>query len=231
YLLIDGGLLSLPSRNRASIAFSDGGAAIARLSASISLHTSLGRIEVGNIASGVGVLGTPGALAGRPDMGVLLVEDGVVVENKIGPRQVPTSGDAYALVYPPTNRQLALLDSGDRVFLDTRIEPSVFDQARYAVEAGPLLLKDGLPAYEPMLEGFATGQRILDGLTQQAAVGIGEDGSILLVVAETMRASELVGLFQSLGASDAMRLDSGSSTTLVIDNEVVNRSSARRVVS
>lgn len=231
YLLIDGGLLSLPSRNRASIAFSDAGAAIARLSASISLHTSLGLIEVGNIASGVGVLSTPGALAGRPDMGVLLVRDGVVLENKIGPRQVPSSGDSYALVYPPTNRQLALLDTGDRVFLDTRIEPSVFDQARYAVEAGPLLLEDGLPAYEPGLEGFATGQRILDGLTQQAAVGIDADGSILLVVAETMRAGELIGLFQSLGASEAMRLDSGSSTTLVIDGDVVNRSSERRVVS
>ena len=231
YLLIDGGLLSLPSRNRASIAFSDAGASIARLSASISLHTSLGRIEVGNVASGVGVLTTPGALAGRPDMGVLLVEDGIVVENKIGPRQVPDGDDAYALVYPPTNRQLALLDTGDRVILDTRIEPSVFDRARYAVEAGPLLLEDGLPAYEPVLEGFPTGQRILDALTQQAAVGIDDDGSILLVVAETMRAAELIGLFQSLGASDAMRLDSGSSTTLVINDEVVNRSSERRVVS
>ena len=231
YLLIDGGLLSLPSRNRASIAFSDQGASIARLSASIALHTSLGLIEVGNLASGVGVLTTAGALAGRPNMGVLIVQDGLVVENKIGPRQVPEADDSYALVYPPTNRQLALLDAGDRVYLDTSIEPSVFDEARYAVEAGPLLLKDGQRAYEPSLEGFAAGQRILDGLTQQAAIGIAHDGSILLVVAETMRASELIGLFESLGASDAMRLDSGSSTTLVIDGDVVNRSSERRVVS
>ena len=231
YLLIDGGLLSLPSRNRASIAFSESGAAIARLRASIALHTSLGLIDVGDLDSGVGVLSTPGALAGRADMGVLLVKDGIVVENKIGPRQVPEASGAYALVYQPANRQLALLDTGDRVFLDTSIEPAVFDQARYAVEAGPLLLEDGRPAYEPSLEGFASGQRILDALTQQAAIGITPDGSILLVVAETMRAGELIGLFQSLGASEAMRLDSGSSTTLVINGEAVNRSSQRRVVS
>src|SRR5690606_40937517 len=155
YLLVDGGLLSLPSRNRASIAFSPSGASIARLSAAIDLHTSMGLIEVGDIASGVAVLSTPGALAGRPDMGVLLVKNGLVVENKIGPRQVPESRDSYALVYPPSNRQLALLDTGDRVFLDTSIEPAIFDQARYAVEAGPLLLAAGRPAFEPAIEGFA----------------------------------------------------------------------------
>ena len=231
YLLVDDGLLSLPSRNRASIAFGSGQTLIDRLRATVRVHTRLGLIEVGAITDGVSVVTTAGALAGRPDMGVLVVSGGVVVENKIGPRQVPAGDDSYALVYPPTNRQLALLDTGDVVLLDTSIEPEAFDSARYAVEAGPLLLKGGRPDYQPSLEGFATGQRILDGLTQQAAVGVAADGTTLLVVGETMRAEELIGLFMSLGAQDAMRLDSGSSTTLVVDGEVVNRSSERRVVS
>lgn len=231
YLLVDDGLLSLPSRNRASIAFGSGRTLIDRLSASVRLHTRFGLIDVGAITDGVGVVTTAGALAGRPDMGVLVVADGVVVENKIGPRQVPARGDAYAVVYPPSNRQLALLDTGDVVLLDTSIQPTAFDEARYAVEAGPLLLKGGRRDYEPSLEGFATGQRILDALTQQAAVGVAADGTTLLVVGETMRAEELIPLFLSLGAIDAMRLDSGSSTTLVLDGDVVNRSSERRVVS
>jgi len=231
YLLVDDGLLSLPSRNRASIAFGTGAPLIDRLTASVKLHTKLGLIEVGNAGDGVAVVTTAGALAGRPDMGVLVVAQGVVVENKIGPRQVPTGGGAYALVYPPSNRRLALLDTGDVVLLDTSIEPAAFDNVHYAVEAGPLLLKDGRPAYDPTVEGFATGQRILDALTQQAAVGVTADGTTLLVVAETMKAEELVYLFMTLGASDAMRLDSGSSTTLVVDGRVVNRGSERRVVS
>lgn len=230
YLLVDHGLLSLPSRGRASVAFGGGKPVIDRVKATVRLHTSRGPVDVGAVQDGVGVVSTPGALAGRPDMGVLVVKDGVVVENKVGPRQVP-HGDAYALVYPPTNRDIALLDAGDRVLLDARIEPPGFQTARYAVEAGPLLLKDGLPAFEPVLEGFATGQRILDGLTQQAAIGVRPDGTTLLVVAETMRANDLVGLFLALGASDAMRLDSGSSTTLVVGGEVVNRRTERRVVS
>ena len=231
YLLVDDGLLSLPSRNRASIAFGVGAPLIDRLTASVRLHTKLGLIEVGNVSNGVAVVTTSGALAGRPDMGVLVVRDGVVVENKIGPRQVPKTGKSYALVYPPTNRQLALLDTGDLVLLDTSIEPAAFDAAHYAVEAGPLLLKDGRRAYEPTIEGFATGQRILDALTQQAAVGVRPDGTTLLVVGETMKAEELINLFLTLGASDAMRLDSGSSTTLVVNGRVRNRGSERRVVS
>ena len=231
YLLVDDGLLSLPSRNRASIGFGPGAPLIDRLRASVRLHTKLGLIDVGNVSDGVAVVTTSGAMAGRPDMGVLVVADGVVVENKIGPRQVPADRDAYALVYPPTNRRLALLDTDDVVLLDTSIEPAAFDDARYAVEAGPLLLKDGRSVYDPSVEGFATGQRILDGLTQQAAIGVTAGGTTLLVVGETMRAEELINLFLTLGASDAMRLDSGSSTTLVIDGRVVNRGSERRVVS
>ena len=231
YLLVDDGLLSLPSRNRASIAFGAGAPLIDRLTASVRLHTKLGLIEVGAVSGGVAVVTTAGAMAGRPDMGVLVVNDGVVVENKVGPRQVPSGRGSYALVYPPTNRNLALLDTGDVVLLDTSIEPAAFDAAHYAVEAGPLLLKGGARAYEPSLEGFATGQRILDALTQQAAVGVTAAGTTLLVVAETMKAEELIDLFLTLGASDAMRLDSGSSTTLVVDGTVVNRATQRRVVS
>lgn len=231
YLLVDHGLQSLPSRNRASIGFAAGQPPfIDRLDVTIRLHTSYGAIDVGNAQlDGVDVVRTPGAFAGSGARAVLLVQGGVVTENKIGPRRVPEGG--FALVYPPSNRAIALLDAGDRVILDTIIQPSVFGQARYAVEAGPLLVKDGQPAFQPEIELFALGQRILDGLTQQSAVGVTADGTTLFVVAETMRASELVPLFLSLGADRAMRLDSGSSTTLVIDGRAVNRTTERRVVS
>lgn len=231
YLLIDHGLLSLPSRNRASVAFSFGGAPlIDRVDADVKLHTSQGEVRVGSTANdGVQVVRKAGSFAGNGTKGVLLINGTQVVENKIGPRRVPEGG--YALVYPPDNRELALLDSGDTVFLDANMRPAAFQGARYAVEAGPLLIKDGQPAYQPTLESFATGERILDGLTQQAAIGVTADGTTLLLVAETMRAADLIPLFISLGADRAMRLDSGSSTTLVVEGKVVNRAVQRRVVS
>src|SRR5690606_18251866 len=230
YLLVDHGLLSLPSRGRASVAFGGGKPVIDRVRATVRLHTSRGAIDVGAVQDGVCVVATPGARAGRPGMGGVVVQVEVDVKNKVGTGAV-LPGVSCALFHPPTNRDIALLDAGDRVSIEARIEPPGFSAARWAVEAGPLLLKDGLPAYEPTVEGFATGQRILDGLTQQAAIGVRPDGTTLLVVAETMRANDLVGLFLALGASEAMRLDSGSSTTLVLGGQVVNRRTERRVVS
>ncbi len=227
-LKVDHGLLSLPSRGRASVAFSPAGAPlIDRLDADVLLYTSRGTLHVGTANSGgVSVARTPGAL---PAQGVLVVQNGIVIENKIGPRLVPADG--FALAYPATDRDLALLDTGDSVALDTNLRPTGFEAAQYAVEAGPLLVQDGVAAYDPTKEGFVTGQRILDGLTQQAAVGVMPDGTTLLVVAETMRAADLVQLFLSLGVDRAMRFDSGSSTTLLVAGEVMNRTSERKVVS
>ena len=44
-------------------------------------------------------------------------------------------------------------------------------------------------------------------------------------------AADLVALFQALGARDAMRLDSGGSTTLVADGRVLNRGTERAVAN
>lgn len=230
FLRVDYGLLSLPSRDRATIGFGDGTPVIARLHATVDLHANGRTLVVGRSGvDGVGVATAPGALAGGPRMGVITVQHGVVVENKVGPRAVPEDG--FALVYPPDRRDLALVDAGDRVQLQLQLEPSAFDGVRYGVEAGPLLVRDGAAAYDPQVEGFPSGQRILDAVTQQSAIGVRPDGTVLLVVAESMRASDLVPLFLSLGARDAMRLDSGSSATLWADGQVLNRGSERRVVS
>jgi hypothetical protein len=231
YLVVDGGVLSLPSRNRASIAFGGESPVIDRLRVEFTVRVNGRTVAMSGAAAseGLAVVTTPG-WAGSPREGVLLVgDDGVVRANRVGPLRVPQG--AYAVVYPPENRPLALADDGDRVDFDYRVTPAAFSQPRYAVEAGPLLLKGGQPALQPELEAFASGQRILDGLTQQAALGVRADGTVLLVAVEAMVAADLVPLFQRLGAVDALRLDSGGSTTLVAGGRVLNRRSERDVVS
>jgi exopolysaccharide biosynthesis protein len=54
---------------------------------------------------------------------------------------------------------------------------------------------------------------------------------VLLVAAEAMVAGDLVALFEGLGAHDAMRLDSGGSTTLVAGGLVLNRRTERAVAN
>ena len=230
--VVDGAWVSPPSRGRAAIGFGPEGVVIDRVRASFGVrvdgrtvlaasHPSAGEVQVHPVAGG---------WAGSATQGVLVLDaDGVVVANRVGPVRVPAGGRAIA--YPPEVRALAHVDEGAVVATDLVVSPAAFAGVRYAVEAGPLLLKDGRPAFEPELEAFARGVRILDEVTQQAAIGVRADGTVLLVAAEAMVAGDLVALFEGLGARDAMRLDSGGSTTLVADGLVLNRRTERAVAN
>ena len=225
-----GQLETLPSLGRASIGFSNSGVQIARTSAEVQLFIA-GR---GSVSAPAGRLGielfeTAGQSAGDASRGVLLVSDGRVTANRMGPLTVPASGSAIA--YSPELRELALLEPGDSVSYRVSFDPPFFDDAPNAVEAGPLLVDGGQAAFQPELETFQRGLRILDEYTSQAAIGVTWDGTVLMVVADSMRAQDLVPLFISLDARQAMRLDSGGSATLYAGGEVLNRSSQRRIVS
>ncbi|QRN80266.1 MAG: phosphodiester glycosidase family protein [Nocardiopsis sp. BM-2018] len=231
-LVVDGTMLSLPSRNRAVIAFGDGPPLIDRVRATYSVWLDGVPVAVRGApyVDQIAVVKGPG-WAGSGRFGVLVVdqESDRVVDNRVGPVRI--TADQIALVYPAELRPLALAEGGAHVRYSWHIEPEAIGAARYAVEAGPLLLKDGRNALQPELEQFAVGQRILDGLTQQAAIGVRADGSVVLVAAEAMVAADLVPLLLELGARDALRLDSGGSTTLYADGRVFNRRSEREVVN
>ncbi len=229
-LQIDHGLLSLPSRRRASVAFgSDGSSAIYWVKAGVEVVVDGRPTLLDSEGRAVTVHRTPGALVGSARTGVIVAAGGVVRANTVGPVLVPLGG--LALVYDPGLRPLALVEGGSDIDINVVFEPSAIAAARYAVEAGPLLISDGQPAFEPEREGFSRGTRILDAFTQQAAIGVHQDGSVVLLVAETMTAEQLIPLFQKLGVRDAMRLDSGSSAGLFVAGEVVNRRFEREIVS
>jgi hypothetical protein len=230
-LKVDHGLLSLPSRQRASIGFAQGQAVIDRVVARVSVRVG-GQLYSGSLLgenAPIQVVTGAGQAAGNPTQGVITVQSGSVLANRVGPLPVPPGG--FAIVYEPDQRELALVERGASASYAVSFDPPVFGNLRYAVEAGPLLVAGGLPAFDPDLEQFRRGERILDDYTQQAAIGVRADGTVLFVAADNMIAEELVPLMLGLGAQDAMRLDSGGSTTLVVDGRVLNRRGERRVVS
>lgn len=229
-LTVDHDMQTLPALGRASIGFNGGSIGIDRVSASAVFSLpGFVRLEAPLGQGGVTVNENAGQRAGSFTQGVITVVDNRVTANRIGPLTVPVGG--YAVAYNPELRELALLDPGDVIGLEVRIDPPFFGGARYAVEAGPLLVHGGVAAFEPEREQFQRGIRILDDVTAQAAVGVRPDGTMLLVVAERMRAEDLVSLFLSLGAEQAMRLDSGGSAALYADGSLVNRAVQRRIVS
>ena len=231
-LVIDGVWLSPPSRGRAVIGFAPEGVIIDRVQVRTGLwlddHLALSLDHA--LAERVSVHATPGAWAGSGRMGALTVDaQGTVVGNRVGPVRVPDDG--RVIVYPPELRVAALAEPGARVRTAMRLRPAALERVSHAVEAGPLLVQGGRGAFAPELEAFARGVRILDEVTQQAAIGVAADGTVLLVAAEAMVAADLVPVMLDLGAVDAMRLDSGGSTTLVADGRVLNRQTERAVAS
>ena len=111
---------------------------------------------------------------------------------------------------------------------DVRLDPKPDFVAEFIVGGGPRLVRGGravLPAdpevYNP---GFA------DARHPRTAVGVRADGRVLLVTVDGrqpersvgMTIAELADLLIELGAVEGVNMDGGGSTTMVIDNKVVN---------
>jgi exopolysaccharide biosynthesis protein len=104
------------------------------------------------------------------------------------------------------------------------------------LQAGPLLVADGLPVYDRDCdpEGFSAGARqfdsdITDGRHPRAALGIAP-GRLFAVACDGrsrhdagLTLGELAALLAALGAQTALNLDGGGSTSLVAGGRLRNR--------
>jgi len=222
-------LLSLPSRGRAAIGFGFGTPVIGRVKLELKIRVNGQEHRFPPSPDGrVALHTTVGETVGTPRQGAIVVRGGRVLENKVGPRRVPPGGFVLTYVpdlHAPELRALALVDPGDTLRYDAELLPRAFNFVPYAVEAGPLLVEEGRPAYAPGLEVFDTRdpESNVNRRTTRAAVGVRADGTVLFVTATQMTARELVPLLLELGAEDALQMDSGGSSTLFAGGAVVNR--------
>jgi uncharacterized protein YigE (DUF2233 family) len=98
---------------------------------------------------------------------------------------------------------------------------------KHAVGGGPLLLADGKPVdyYSEKFQNDVVFSR-----APRSAVGIRLSGDLLLSVADGrnpavsigLTLTELTDLFIELGCDSALNLDGGGSSTMVVNNEIVN---------
>lgn len=131
-------------------------------------------------------------------------------------------------------------ETGDFAVLDLK-STRPWQELRTAIGAGPRILSDGEIFQDPIAlhpegEEFTLEWKEMHYLKRQprSAIGITEDKSTIILIAVDGRQPEhsigiyqhqIARLFREFGASDAMDLDSGGSTTLVIEGEVVNKPS------
>ena len=128
--------------------------------------------------------------------------------------------------------QMGGLKQGARLKIVHTLGP-LWDQAVQAVGAGPRLVKDGQIFVSTITEDF--GSDVSGGRAPRTAIGVNKDGKALLAIVDgRSRRSigfsllELAQFMLDLGAVDAMNLDGGGSTEMIIGSQIVNQPSDGR---
>lgn len=115
---------------------------------------------------------------------------------------------------------------GDRISLRLGLQPDVGEIVQ-AVGGGPRLLRDGAVSLEHKLERFSDSF----SATRHPRTGVGINGKQLFLVtvdgrqpgySAGMTLREFAELFLNLGCTEAINLDGGGSTTMVVRGQVVN---------
>ena len=129
---------------------------------------------------------------------------------------------------------LASLRVGDATYLQWRTMPDSWSDVVEAVSGGPMLIKDGNFCIDLQAEKFHQNW-CSNNIKARTACGVTADNHLILVTLEGNHTIfDLAHIMHDLGAVDAMNLDGGGSTTMVIHNATVNmenKSNQRRVAA
>ena len=158
----------------------------------------------------------------------IIVNGGEVVGWAQGNAVIPPAG--YVLSgHGKAAQWLRNLEVGDYIDAEWRLVPDWLQQdIVHAVGGGPRLLRAGQLDITAEMERFQAD--ITQGRAPRTALGITAAGELLLVavngrqnnISIGMTLTELAGLLRDLGAIDAMNLDGGGSSTMVVRDVVLN---------
>lgn len=138
---------------------------------------------------------------------------------------IPTTG--YLLVFRSNRTAAAAFTSATPAQLE-----SVFnlpDLAAFSnlIGGGPLLIRNGQIVLDGRLEQFSTA--FIQERAARSAIGQTADGRILIVTAQNnvsgvgATLNDMATIMQQLGAVNALNLDGGSSTTLYLGGQILDR--------
>ena len=157
----------------------------------------------------------------------------VVVNDKvtaINPNNSPIPSDGVVLsAHGQAAKLMSSLKVGDTVKVQQTLG-TVWDKTEYVLGAGPMLVKNSSVFLTTKIEEF--GSDVAGGRAPRTALGLKADGHILAVVVDGRQADsigmtllELALFLQELGAQDAMNLDGGGSSEMVVKGKIVNQPS------
>jgi Phosphodiester glycosidase len=234
--------LSSPILNRAAIGWNEkGDLKIDRLTLIETLTTSSGEnLPVLYLNSGYT---QPGISRYTKDWGksytpltngetIVLVQGDRIIKHLLGnnseSNSVPIPDDGYLLAIRGEDVPLESLAIGTQVRLTTNTVPQEFTKYPNILGAGPLLLQNRRIVLDGMAENFSVGFN--RQFASRSAICINNRGKLIIATVRNRiggsgpNLSELAQIMQRLGAVDAINLDGGSSTSLVLGGQLLDRS-------
>jgi hypothetical protein len=240
---VNGKWLSSPILGRAALGWQEkGGWQIGRLSYSEKISSSRGQVVNNLLNSGlsqgsIGRYSIDWGNAYQPLTNnelILTVQGGKV-------QQVTSGGAASAAVTVPIPRDGYLLIGrggaladwavGTTVQIATNSSPAGFDRLPNVLGAGPWLVQQRQVVLDTTAEKFGSGFGP-QSVAARSAIAINAQGKLWVVSAldrvggKGPTLGELAKMLQEMGAVDALNLDGGSSTSLFLGGQLVNRSPA-----
>ncbi|HSF99472.1 MAG TPA: phosphodiester glycosidase family protein [Vicinamibacterales bacterium] len=161
------------------------------------------------------------------------------IRRDLGRTAIPRDGAVLSFGGLDLPEPLAALEPGAVVGLGTEwrtmhgTDPAVLDAADHIVQGAGLIRRDGRsPGGWVEVEGLRP-DSFIDVRHPRTLVGVDRRGFIWLVAVDGRRPDHSVGMTFSeldrlagrLGLTDALNLDGGGSTTMVVNGQVVNRPS------
>ena len=249
-LAINGMVLSEPVRNRASLAVRNDPNGISLGFAHFSLAAHL--LVNGKISREINGLNRPRDPKDQQDLVVFTPEfhrttltdpDGVeitVVNGQVtsisdlsGSSPIPHNGFVVSAGGKARDWALINLKRGVRlaVKLDLKADPVIAFKPDYILGGGPQLIAGNKPVIQAEEKAYA--ESFFRARHPRTAIGRRADGKIVMVVVDGrqpkksvgMTIEELAGLMSELGCVEALNLDGGGSSTMVIRNKIVNNPS------
>lgn len=235
--------ISSPILNRGAIAWNEDGAAIfGRLQVLEKLTTSTGKtFTLQSFNSGYVQAGIARYSPAWGKTYTTLTNNEVVITvqgNQVktvtpvavaGGQGIPIPQDGYLLTLRSNQTAVSAFPVGATLNSETVTTPSEFAPLPFAIAAGPLLISKNQIVLDAKLEKFSDAF-IREQATRSAIARLSNGHLILATAQERLGGdgptlAEWAQLLQRLGAVDALNLDGGSSTSLYLGGDLVNRAS------
>lgn len=140
---------------------------------------------------------------------------------------IPPTG--YLLVFRSNRTAANSFPVGTTIQLQSALTPTDFNSYPYVIGGGPLLVQNGQIVLNGKLENFS--DAFIQESAARSAIGQTADGKLLIVAVQnpTPRVgaslSNMADIMRQLGATNALNLDGGSSTTLYLGGQILDRPS------